>query len=38
MERLCIEVVAQRHLEQLTSALTPRWHAEHLRARRGDGS
>lgn len=25
LERLCIEVVAQKHLDQLTSALTPRW-------------
>jgi transcriptional regulator with XRE-family HTH domain len=25
LERLCIEVIAQRNLEQLTSALTPRW-------------
>lgn len=25
LERLCIEVVAQKHLDQLTNALTPRW-------------
>ena len=25
LERLCIEVVAQRNLDLLTSALTPRW-------------
>lgn len=25
LERLCIEVVAQRNIDQLTNALTPRW-------------
>ncbi|MCW2338187.1 transcriptional regulator with XRE-family HTH domain [Sphingobium sp. B2D3A] len=25
LERLCIEVVAQKNIEQLTNALTPRW-------------
>jgi hypothetical protein len=26
LERLCIEVVAQRNLDLLTTALTPRWN------------
>lgn len=25
LERLCIEVISQRNLDQLTAALTPRW-------------
>lgn len=27
LERLCIEVIAERNLSQLTSALTPRWRS-----------
>jgi transcriptional regulator with XRE-family HTH domain len=38
LERLCIEVIAQRHIEQLTSALTPRWHVVARRPRVGDGT
>jgi len=27
LERLCIEVVAQRNIDQITNALTPRWRS-----------
>jgi transcriptional regulator with XRE-family HTH domain len=27
LERLCIEVIAQRNIDQLTNALTPRWRS-----------
>lgn len=32
LERLCIEVIAERNLRQLTSALTPIWQAPTLAA------
>lgn len=30
LERLCVEVVAERNLSQLTNALTPRWQSSPL--------
>lgn len=30
LERLCVEVVAERNLSQLTNALTPRWQSSSL--------
>lgn len=33
LERLCIEVIAERNLSQLTVALTPRWRASSRAAR-----
>lgn len=32
LERLCVEVVAERNLSQLTNALTPRWQPSALAA------
>ncbi|RJG52377.1 helix-turn-helix domain-containing protein [Sphingobium terrigena] len=32
LERLCVEVVAERNLSQLTNALTPRWQSPPLMA------
>ncbi len=32
LERLCVEVVAERNLSQLTNALTPRWQSSSLAA------
>ena len=32
LERLCIEVIAERNLNQLTMALTPRWQSPALAA------
>lgn len=35
LERLCIEVISQRNLEELSAALTPRWRQAPLRAHPG---
>ena len=32
LERLCIEVIAERNLSQLTNALTPRWRSPSMAA------
>lgn len=38
LERLCIEVVAERNLQQLTRALTPNWDAVTPRWMSNDGA